>query len=123
MSLAESVGKKARVLKDIAKRLKLSVDVHADRAEKILKKRSFDILTIRAVAATRKLLFWFQTCPNSFGKILMIKGPRWEAERDEAMAEGLLDNATLTKIDEYATPGHDNNSVILSVEFQKPQSA
>jgi len=40
------------------------------------------------------------------------------AELEEAQTEGLADHVNVTKIDEYSTPGHDNNSVILSVTFE-----
>ena len=119
VSLAESVGKKARVLKAIARQMKLGVPVCSDRAEAVLKTQSFDVLTIRAVASLRKLLFWFQQHSDAFGRMLLIKGPRWTAERDEAAEEGLLENVLLEVADEYPTPGHDNNSVILSVRYEK----
>ncbi len=120
VALAESVGKKARALTDICKKMNLSIPVHAARAEDILKKKKFDLLTLRAVAPMRKILFWFQKHTTSFGSMLLIKGPRWIAERDEADAEGLLAGVDLEVIDEYATPGHDNKSVILSVRYQRP---
>ena len=40
-------------------------------------------------------------------------------ERDEAEAEGLLENVSLDVIHEYRTPGHDSNSVILSVKYNR----
>lgn len=122
VSLAESVAKKAKALSSITKKMKLNLPVHASRAEDVLKKKSFDVMTIRAVASLRKLLFWFQKKPDAFGQMLLIKGPRWVEEQKEAEEEGLLTNAIVEKIDEYATPGHDNNSVILSVRF-KPSPA
>ena len=115
--LAESVGKKAEVLRSMVRQLELKVTVQAKRAEDILRHQRFHVLTIRAVAPLRKLLFWFQKYPKQFGRLLLIKGPRWTAERDEAQAEGLLDRFRLTVEDEYLTPGHDNNSVILAAEY------
>lgn len=123
VSLAESVGKKARALASIAKELRLTLPVHAERAEKVLKTKSFDVMTVRAVASLRKLLFWFQKQPASFGQMLLIKGPRWEAEKEEAEEEGLLTSVRLSVIDEYRTPGHDNNSVILSIRYSSPEAA
>ncbi|APZ93110.1 Ribosomal RNA small subunit methyltransferase G [Fuerstiella marisgermanici] len=120
VSMAESVGKKAKALKDICRKLRLSVPVHAARAEDVLKKHHYDVLTLRAVAPLRKILFWFQRHTTAFGSILAIKGPRWVAERDEADKEGLLAGVDLDVIDEYPTPGHDNNSVILSIRYQRP---
>lgn len=117
VSLAESVGKKARALQDITRKLQLTVPVHAARAEDLLKRESYDVLTVRAVAPLRKLLFWFQQHSSSIGQLLLIKGPRWTAERDEAATEGLLSGVELEVIDEYRSAGHDNNSVVLSVRF------
>lgn len=119
VSLAESVAKKARALNEITRALKLPVPVHAQRAEAILKERTFDILTIRAVASLRKLLFWFQQSHQSFDQMLLIKGPRWTEELREAEEEGLVRNARIEKIDQYRSPGHDNDSVVLSVRFQQ----
>ena len=120
VSMAESVGKKAKARKDICRKLKLSIPVHAARAEDVLKKQKYDVLTLRAVAPLRKILFWFQRHTTAFGSLLLIKGPRWVTERDEADKEGLLAGVDLSVIDEYQTPGHDNNSVILSVRYQRP---
>jgi 16S rRNA (guanine527-N7)-methyltransferase len=119
VALAESTGKKANVLTAIVQETNLAVNVHAARAEDVLKKHQFDILTARAVAPIRKLLFWLQRRSGAFEQLLMIKGPRWTAERDEAEAEGLLENVSLNVIHEYGTPGHDSNSVILSVKYNR----
>ncbi len=117
MALAESVSKKAKVLNAIVQDLDLPIRVHDARAENVLKNERFDTLTVRAVAPLRKLLFWFQLHPGQFGRLLLIKGPRWEAEREEAKLLGLTDNVDISVVDEYLTPGHDNKSVILSVIF------
>ena len=118
ISLAESVQKKARVLDTLVQELELSVPVHAKRGEVVLKTQSFDVLTFRAVAALRKLLFWVQRSSQSFDRMLLIKGPRWVSEAEEAEEEGLLENVTLETIGTYTTPGHDSESVILSIRYQ-----
>ena len=118
VSLAESVSKKAKVLETIVRKLKVDVRVFGKRAEDVLKKKQFDVLTIRAVASMRKLLFWLQRSQNSFDHMLMIKGPRWVQEQAEAEDEGLMVNVSCEVIDDYPTPGRDNNSVILKVAFQ-----
>lgn len=118
ITLAESVTKKAKVLKSMVRDLHLPVNVSAERAEKMLKTQAFDVLTIRAVAPLRKLLFWFRQYPDHFGRLLIIKGPRWVQELETAQEENLVSNLQVEKIDDYPTPGHDSNSVILSVTFQ-----
>jgi 16S rRNA (guanine527-N7)-methyltransferase len=117
VSLAESVAKKAKALTAITQELKLPVPVYAERAESLLKSRNFGVLTIRAVASLRKLLFWFQQQGTSFDRMLLIKGPRWSQELEEAEEQGLVQNVRVEKIDQYRSPGHDNDSVILSVQF------
>lgn len=117
VDLAESVQKKARVLESIVRRLGLKTRVHALRAEKVLVNQPYDVLTIRAVASLRKLLFWFQKVPGQFQQMLLIKGPRWKQEFDEAKEEGLTEKAELEQLASYRSPGHDGESVILSVKF------
>ena len=117
LALAESVGKKARALQAMTTSLKLPVPVHGLRAEDVLKTHSFDLLTVRAVASLRKLLFWLQRPASAFQSMLLVKGPKWKAERDEAMEAGLMESVNLQVVDEYRVPGHDNDSVILSVSF------
>lgn len=123
VDLAESVGKKARVLDSIARRLGLKMRIHAQRGEKVLANESYDVLTIRAVASLRKLLFWFQKVPDAFGRMLLIKGPRWQQEFAEAAEEGLTDNVEIETLSSYRSPGHDGESVILCVRFGKPSGS
>jgi len=123
VDLAESVQKKARVLESICRRLGLKTAVHAQRAEKVLATQSYDVLTIRAVASLRKLLFWFQKVPTRFQQMLLIKGPRWPQEFAEATEEGLTENVELETLATYRTPGHDGESAVLSVRFREPAGA
>lgn len=117
VSLAESVQKKARVLQSIVQDLDLDITVHAARAEAVLKEQQFDALTIRAVANMRKLAFWFRRVTTSFDRILMIKGPRWPVEMEEAADAGVLDSAAITELSNYKTPGHDGLSYVLELKF------
>lgn len=123
MTLAESVGKKAKTLKAIVKALDLPIDVLGRRAEDVLKLSSFDFLTVRAVAGLRKLLFWFQQQSGQFEQMLLIKGPNWTTERDEAAEEGLMEGVSLTVLDQYRPPGHDSDSVVLALKWEtSPES-
>lgn len=117
VALAESVQKKAKVLDSIVRRLGLKVNVNAKRGEAVLANQKFDVVTVRAVASLRKLLFWFQKVPQSFDQMLLIKGPRWPAELEEAEAEGLTEKISLQQLASYKTPGHDGESVVLSLRF------
>ena len=115
VSLSESVGKKARVVQDIVKRLGLHVPVHAERAEAVLAKREFETLVIRAVAPLAKLLTWFKPHWDRFGRLLVIKGPAWVEERGEARHLGLLRNLELRRVANYPIPGAEGESVALMI--------
>ncbi len=119
ISLCESIGKKAAALESMVKALRLPVTVHADRAEVILKKRRFDVITVRAVGSISKLLTWFTPVLKSVGQLLLIKGPRWTEENAEAEAAGLLNRLKLESIAEWATPGRDGMSVLLQIAKAK----
>ncbi|MEP3480127.1 MAG: 16S rRNA (guanine(527)-N(7))-methyltransferase RsmG [Fuerstiella sp.] len=122
ITLAESVGKKAKTLRAIVKSLNLPIEVFPRRAEDVLKTSQFDFLTVRAVAGLRKLLFWFQQQSGQFEQMLLIKGPNWTKERDEAADEGLMNGVKLQVIDQYRPPGHDSDSVVLALQWE-PKTA
>ncbi|MDZ4783888.1 MAG: 16S rRNA (guanine(527)-N(7))-methyltransferase RsmG [Planctomycetia bacterium] len=115
VALSESVGKKSRVVEDIVKRLGLQMSVYPERAEKVLAKREFDTLVIRAVAPLPKLLTWFKPLWQRFGRLLVIKGPAWVEERGEARHLGLLRSLELRRVANYPIPGADGESVVLMV--------
>jgi 16S rRNA (guanine527-N7)-methyltransferase len=115
IALCESIGKKAVALQAIVKALRLPVVVHADRAEVVLKKHRFQVVTVRAVGSISKLLTWFGPVLKSVGRLLLIKGPRWKEELEEAESAGLLDRLKLETISEWSTPGRDGQSVLLHI--------
>ncbi len=115
VSLCESVGKKARVVEDIVKRLDLHVPVHGERAELVLARRDFETLVVRAVAPLPKLLTWFKPHWGKFTRLLVIKGPAWVEERGEARHLGLLRNLELRRVASYPLPGADSESVVLMI--------
>ena len=51
--------------------------------------------------------------------MMLIKGTRWKAEQNEAEDEGLLSGVKLDVLDEYRVSGHDNNSVVIAVQFNQ----
>lgn len=116
VSLCESVGKKAMALQDIVKSLELTVPVHADRAESILKTNRFHFVTARAVASIAKMIGWFIPFWGTAGQLLLIKGPKWIEERNLASADGLLKKHTVEQIAAWSTPGRDGQSVLLRIK-------
>ncbi len=115
VSLSESVGKKARALEDIVKRLPLPAAVHHCRAEDVLGAKRFDALTVRAVAPLSKLLTWFKPHWGAFERLLVIKGPAWVEERKDAREAGLMRGFQLRKRDAWPLPGTHSESVLLEI--------
>jgi hypothetical protein len=54
----------------------------------------FDVLVVRAVAPLVKLLGWFEPVCHTYGRLLVIKGPRWEEEKGEAQKVRLVELVT-----------------------------
>jgi 16S rRNA (guanine527-N7)-methyltransferase len=115
ITLSDSVGKKAKVLEEIVARLGLRTPVFHGPAQEALNKKHFDTLTVRAVAPLKKLLEWFATHWNAFGRLLILKGPAWVEERGEARHFGLLKNHALRILKSYPLPGTESESVLLSI--------
>ncbi len=115
IAVCDSVTKKARTLGEIAARLRLPVQVAHARAEQLLERTSFDSLTARAVGSIAKLLRWFEPHWGSMGRLLLVKGPKWVAERGEARHLGLLRDMRLRRVASYSMPDCDWESVILSI--------
>ena len=115
VSLCESVGKKAVALKSIVETMNLPVEVHADRAENLLKHQRFQFVTVRAVGSISKVLSWFLHVWGAVGQLLLIKGPRWIEEHAEAQLDGSLKHRKLEQISSWSTPGRDAQSVLLRI--------
>ena len=118
VSLSESTQKKAAVLKTITGEMNLPMAVFAQRAEDVLGSHSFDTICARAVAPLKKMVLWFRPQRPRMGRLLLVKGPAWKIERDEAAEAGLLGAVDLQVLSEYATAGRRGKSVILEVRFQ-----
>jgi len=115
VSLAESVGKKAKALEGVVAELRLPVTVFAERAERLLDDLRFDAGVARAVGSISKLTQWFRGNWISLGRLLAIKGPKWVDEQAEAQAAGLLKNLQVKVAHQYKVPGQDWESVILKI--------
>jgi 16S rRNA (guanine527-N7)-methyltransferase len=115
VTLTESIGKKARVLADMVKRLGVRAKVEPRRAEKVLQDERFDVTIARGVGPLAKILTWIQPHWLSVGRLLAIKGPKWPEERGEARHRGLMHGLELRKVAEYPLAGTESNSVILEI--------
>jgi 16S rRNA (guanine527-N7)-methyltransferase len=119
VSLSESVQKKARVLRAIVTALPLRVAVDACRAEHVLEDQRFDTVVARAVGPLWKILTWLQPHWASFGRLLLVKGPRWVEERAAARERGLLQRLDLRRVAAYPLAGTSSESVILQLTYRR----
>ena len=120
VELCDSVAKKARAVAAIVTEAGLSLPVHAAAAQELVAKRPagghrFDSLVVRAVAPLAKLLGWFEPLAGSFGRLLVIKGPRWEEELAEARDKRLGKKVSIRRIASWPLRGSDNESVLLEI--------
>jgi 16S rRNA (guanine527-N7)-methyltransferase len=129
VELCDSTGKKTLALSEIINELHLHIPVHHAKAESVLsacitprnKKISnqnksqnqlqepkaelarFTTLTIRAVAKLTQLLRMFNPYWTLFDRLLLIKGPKWIAERGEARHYNLMNKLALRVLKTYQT--------------------
>jgi 16S rRNA (guanine527-N7)-methyltransferase len=120
VELSDSVAKKARAVAAIVAETGLDVPVHTGAAQALVAARPagpgrFDTLVVRAVAPLAKLLGWFEPLAESYGRMLVVKGPRWEEERDDARLRGPTRKVTIRRIASWPIRGSDNESVLLEV--------
>ena len=118
VSLCDSVGKKAKVLAEIARELELPCPVYAERAETVMVEMRYTTVTARAVGPLTKLMQWLQPCWPSAGRLHAVKGPRWKTERADAKQGGVMKGLKLSIVAEYITPGTEIENVVMEV---KPQ--
>ena len=118
VQLCDSVQKKARVLEDIATRLKMQIKVNPCNVTAVLPKDRFNTLTARAVGSISKMCTWLEPYWSRFDRLLTIKGPSWVEERGEARHLGQLHSIVLRKKVEYPMPERDGTSVILQLTRQ-----
>ena len=115
VTLCDSVAKKAKATLQIVNAAELSVPVVHGRAEDIVKNGGHDTLVARAVAPLPKILRWFEPCWDSFGQLLLIKGPAWVKERGEARHLGQMNRLELRCLASYPMAGTESESVVLRI--------
>jgi 16S rRNA (guanine527-N7)-methyltransferase len=119
VELCDSVGKRARAVEAILAEVGLRLPVHAGAAQGIVMAAGgdrFDTLVVRAVAPLLKLLGWFEPLCDRYGRLLVIKGPRWEEEKGEARHRGHVKRVTVRRIAAWPIRGSDNESVLLEIK-------
>jgi len=125
VELSDSVGKRARAVREIVAEVGLAVPVHEGSAQTLVAtgdgKNRFDTLVVRAVAPLVKLLGWFEPLAERYGRMLVVKGPRWEEEKGEARHKGFVKRVTVRRIAAWPLRGSDNESVLLEVRRRPPK--
>ena len=118
VELCDSVGKKARAVQAISEEIGLPLPVQEMAGQAVVAKRpgAFDTLVIRAVAPLVKLLGWFEPVCHTYGRLLVIKGPRWEEEKGEARHRGFVKKVRIRRLAAWPLPGSDNESVLLEIK-------
>ncbi len=131
VELCDSVGKRARAVREIVAEIGLTVPVHEGAAQPLVAAAAeagerggrpgrFDVLVVRAVAPLLKLLGWFEPLCDAYGRMLVIKGPRWEEEKGEARHRGFVKKVGVRRIAAWPIRGSDNESVLLEVKRREP---
>ena len=104
-TLAESIQKRARFLDSVVDALELpNVDVAAERAEDVLKRRRIDLITARAVAPIDRALSLFAPALKTGCRALLYKGPDADAEIEQAQPEARRLKLKLRVIERYQLP-------------------
>ncbi len=119
VTLTDSVQKKARALRAIVTALALRAAVDGGRAEHMLEDQRFDTVVARAVGPLWKILAWLAPHWASFGRLLLVKGPRWVDERAAARERGLLKRLDLRRVAAYPLAGTSSESVILQLTYRR----
>ncbi len=127
VELCDSVAKKARAVGEIVREAGMAIPVHAGAAQAVVAARPagsgrFDTLVVRAVAPLGKLLGWFGPVIDSFGRMLLVKGPRWEEERDDARFRGQTKRLVIRRVASWPIEGRDHESVLLEIRGRDPSA-
>jgi len=131
VELCDSVGKRARAVREIVAEIGLTIPVHEGAAQPLVAAAAeagerggrpgrFDVLVVRAVAPLLKLLGWFEPLCDAYGRMLVVKGPRWEEEKGEARHRGFVKKVGVRRIAAWPIRGSDNESVLLEVKRREP---
>jgi 16S rRNA (guanine527-N7)-methyltransferase len=131
VELCDSVGKRARAVREIVAEIGLAIPVHEGAAQPLVAAAAeagerggrpgrFDVLVVRAVAPLLKLLGWFEPLCDAYGRMLIVKGPRWEEEKGEARHRGFVKKVGVRRIAAWPIRGSDNESVLLEVKRREP---
>jgi len=118
VTLLEQTEKKVQALADILKRMRLPMTVIRDRLQDHLAEqtdRAYDTLVARAVAPIPKFLPWILKEWSKFRRVILVKGPQWKTECDEARALRMTARVAIHKLMSYPLPGTDSESFLIEI--------
>lgn len=115
VTLCESVGKKAEALRRLIEPLPHPVQLHHGRAEDLLELERFDVAIARAIGPLWKICHWFHDHLLALGRLLALKGSRWESELVEAKKLPEFRKFQLKVALEYPMLGTDSHAYILKL--------
>jgi 16S rRNA (guanine527-N7)-methyltransferase len=115
ISLCESTQKKARAVEAMLEELELKIPLYPTRAEDVLEINTFDTLVARALAALPKVLTFLRPHWDAFDELLLVKGPSWVQEKDDAAQQGLVRGLQISCAATYLSTQLGAESTILKV--------
>lgn len=116
VDLCESVVKKAKVLEQFVADLGLPLVVKNGRAETIVtKQKRYNVLTMRAVGPIWKIGLWFRAVWIRFDRVLVLKGPKWLEEIQEAKERKTLGKTTVSCLAKYDLQGADGKAAVIEM--------
>jgi 16S rRNA (guanine527-N7)-methyltransferase len=101
VALAESVAKRASALGEIVAELNLPVPVYGARGEELLEDFRFTTIVSRAVGSIAKFCRWVEPHWASVDRLLLVKGPKWIEERNEARHLGVMASLQMRRVATY----------------------
>ncbi len=112
--LVESEKQKAVFLLTCAEEMGLSdrVEVHADRAEKVIQVLKPDTVVARAVGPIDRIAAWIWNC-STWNNLILFKSRGWDLEWSNAQNNKYGKKLTITQKHEYGTEGKSRILVSL----------
>lgn len=115
-TLAESIQKRARFLDSAVDAMELhNVDVAAERAEDVLRRRRIDLITARAVAPITRTLELFGPALKAGTRALLYKGPDVEHEIAEAEPTARKMKVKVRVVARYELPDQLGTRTIVEI--------
>ena len=112
--LVESTQKKAQFLAQVVRELRLpNAVVTAQRAEELISRTRFDVVTARAVGSVRDLLRLLKGVRANWGRLVLYKGPGVDAEIAQAAKDAEKQSLEAAVTARYELPGSVGSRCLL----------